>query len=659
MNGRPSSGWRSGPGAAGAGDWAALGASAATSDAVSASATTRPAVGPCPLRHASTHAPASSGPGARPGGRPGEAGPHTHGPADSIAGLPPPPARGWPAEHPPVDGLRTLAARCPRRHRPRCACDTANRARVIELTRNRYVSGGRNPADELLPFVTTRDKTCPLSWPGRRRGTAVVGAALAKTASGTAPSGGSFRLVCTRARGPSSGSRLWSAVQQVIEGEFRMARRLQAFLACWAIAMAFPAVAAAQSAFTGTVKDTSGAVLPGVTVEASSPVLIEGTRSTVTDSDGQYRITDLRPGVYTVTFTLPGFKQQRQEKVELRVDFVGTLNGTLEVGAIEEAITVTGTSPTVDVSSNSKVEVMTRRDPRAGADRPDHPGAGAAGQRRLAQRPRRRRVAGDAADLHVDARSDLRQQHRHGRRPDGQRPRRRRRGAAVLQPGDDGRDELPDERRRRRRLAGRRPHEHRPQGRRQPLQRQLLLVLERQGVAERQPQPGHHRPRPARRPAASTASTTSTWPSAGRSSATSCGSSPRAGCGRWTPRSPTPSTRRRAARIQQSASAGCRTGAARLRTGHRRPEHRERAAAPHLADHAQAQVLGLLRRDQQVARPRHEPRRRPARRRRRSGPRRATTRRPRSTPAPSATRCWPRPATRSTTRSTSSPTRTA
>ncbi|MGD9906639.1 MAG: carboxypeptidase regulatory-like domain-containing protein [Vicinamibacterales bacterium] len=138
-----------------------------------------------------------------------------------------------------------------------------------------------------------------------------------------------------------------------------MAGRLRTWVVCGALAVLLPAVASAQSAFTGVVRDTSGAVLPGVTVEASSPVLIEGTRSTVTDSGGQYRITDLRPGVYTVTFSLPGFKQMRQEKVELRADFVGTLNGTLEVGALEEAITVTGTSPTVDVSSNSKVEVMT------------------------------------------------------------------------------------------------------------------------------------------------------------------------------------------------------------------------------------------------------------------------------------------------------------
>lgn len=138
-----------------------------------------------------------------------------------------------------------------------------------------------------------------------------------------------------------------------------MARRLLAVFTWLAFTMGVPAVAFAQSSFTGVVKDPSGAVLPGVTVEASSPVLIEGSKSDTTDSNGQYRIVDLRPGVYTVTFTLPGFKQVRQEKVELRVDFVGTLNATLEVGAIEEAITVTGSSPTVDVSSNAKVEVMT------------------------------------------------------------------------------------------------------------------------------------------------------------------------------------------------------------------------------------------------------------------------------------------------------------
>jgi hypothetical protein len=134
---------------------------------------------------------------------------------------------------------------------------------------------------------------------------------------------------------------------------------LRTSIASWVLALSLPAVAAAQSSFTGTVRDSSGAVLPGVTVEAASPVLIEGSKSDVTDADGQYRIVDLRPGAYVVTFTLPGFKQMRQEGVELRADFVGTLNGTLEVGAIEEAITVTGSSPTVDVSSNSKVEVMT------------------------------------------------------------------------------------------------------------------------------------------------------------------------------------------------------------------------------------------------------------------------------------------------------------
>jgi hypothetical protein len=127
-----------------------------------------------------------------------------------------------------------------------------------------------------------------------------------------------------------------------------------------ALLAAAPHAALAQSGFTGTVRDTSGAVLPGVTVEASSPVLIEGTKSSVTDANGSYRIVDLRPGTYSLVFSLTGFKAARFEAVELRADFTGTFNANLEVGALEESITVTGASPVVDVSSNAKVEVLTR-----------------------------------------------------------------------------------------------------------------------------------------------------------------------------------------------------------------------------------------------------------------------------------------------------------
>src|SRR5512138_1886794 len=96
----------------------------------------------------------------------------------------------------------------------------------------------------------------------------------------------------------------------------------------------------AQASITGVVKDGSGAVLPGVTVEAASPALIEKVRSVVTDGTGQYRIENLRPGTYSVTFTLPGFATSKREGIELTGTFVATVNADMRVGALEETITV-------------------------------------------------------------------------------------------------------------------------------------------------------------------------------------------------------------------------------------------------------------------------------------------------------------------------------
>src|SRR5687767_12489718 len=112
-----------------------------------------------------------------------------------------------------------------------------------------------------------------------------------------------------------------------------------------------PSAAYAQAAITGVVKDASGGVLPGATVEAASPALIEKVRSVVTDSTGQYRIVDLRPGMYSVTFSLPGFITVKREGIELSGTFVATVNADLKVGALEETITVTGETPIVDVQS--------------------------------------------------------------------------------------------------------------------------------------------------------------------------------------------------------------------------------------------------------------------------------------------------------------------
>jgi hypothetical protein len=122
--------------------------------------------------------------------------------------------------------------------------------------------------------------------------------------------------------------------------------------------LSFPSAAYPQASLAGVVKDTSGAVLPGVTVEASSPALIEKVRSVVTDSTGQYKIVDLRPGTYAVTFTLTGFTTVRREAIELTGSGTTTVNADLRVGALEETITVSGETPVVDVQDSRRQAVL-------------------------------------------------------------------------------------------------------------------------------------------------------------------------------------------------------------------------------------------------------------------------------------------------------------
>ena len=123
-------------------------------------------------------------------------------------------------------------------------------------------------------------------------------------------------------------------------------------------ALAMPSVVFAQASIGGSVKDTSGAVLPGVTVEASSPSLIEKARSVVTDGSGQYLIVDLRPGTYSVTYTLPGFNGVKRDGIELTGSFAATVNVEMRVGAVEETVTVSAESPTVDVQNTRQQRVM-------------------------------------------------------------------------------------------------------------------------------------------------------------------------------------------------------------------------------------------------------------------------------------------------------------
>ena len=154
--------------------------------------------------------------------------------------------------------------------------------------------------------------------------------------------------------------------QERSAGEERMTlpRTLPCSLVLCAWSALFPSSAPAQSqnaAIAGVVKDAAGAVLPGVTVEASSPALIEKTRTTVTDRQGAYKIVELRPGAYTVTFTLTGFSTVLREGLELPSSFTATINADMRMGAVEETVTVSGEGPIVDTQNVANTAVTSRQ----------------------------------------------------------------------------------------------------------------------------------------------------------------------------------------------------------------------------------------------------------------------------------------------------------
>ena len=132
-------------------------------------------------------------------------------------------------------------------------------------------------------------------------------------------------------------------------------KRLVFVVSCLAF---LPASTYAQTTLAGVVRDTSGGVLPGVSVEASSPALIERARIAVTDGSGQYQIVDLRPGTYALTFTLTGFSTVKRDGVDVTGSGVVTINADLRVGTVSETITVTGETPVVDIQTTRHQAVL-------------------------------------------------------------------------------------------------------------------------------------------------------------------------------------------------------------------------------------------------------------------------------------------------------------
>ena len=130
------------------------------------------------------------------------------------------------------------------------------------------------------------------------------------------------------------------------------------FVCAWVLLL--PALAAAQATLTGQARDESGGVLPGVTVEAASPAIIEKVRTTVTDDQGRYRIEALRPGNYKLTFSLTGFSTVVRENVDVPSDVVVTINADMKVGALEETVTVSGSAGVARASHNARPLALVR-----------------------------------------------------------------------------------------------------------------------------------------------------------------------------------------------------------------------------------------------------------------------------------------------------------
>jgi hypothetical protein len=147
-----------------------------------------------------------------------------------------------------------------------------------------------------------------------------------------------------------------------LQEEISVRRATRLCLVILVAAMFVPVTASAQttSAIAGVVRDSSGSVLPGVTVEVSSPALIEATRTAVTDDQGQYRITELRPGTYSVTFTLQGFGVVRHDGIELPSNFTANVPAELSVGTITETVNVSGQAAIVDVQNVNQQKTFSR-----------------------------------------------------------------------------------------------------------------------------------------------------------------------------------------------------------------------------------------------------------------------------------------------------------